>query len=56
MCLDDSNKLGFLVFRLETRARVRARVRSWLGFKVVIICRYALEFFLADDCINNLQN
>jgi len=33
----------------------RARVRLGLGFKVVIIYRYALEKVLSVDCINNLQ-
>jgi len=45
--LDDSYKLGFLTLKLQTlvgaRDRDRARVRLGIGFKVVIIYRYALE-------------
>jgi len=52
--LNDFYKLGFLGFRLQTRvsdkvrardrerARARARAILGLGFKVVIICGYAL--------------
>jgi len=56
--LDDSYKIGFLAFRLQTRVRDRAsdrdRVRLSLGFKVVIISRYAQESVLSIDRINNL--
>jgi len=38
------------------RARDRARVRLGIGFKVVIILRYAFENVLSVDYINNLQN
>ena len=44
------------MFRLQTRVRARDRARDILGlrFKVIIICKYALEKVLSVDCINNL--
>jgi len=40
--------------RDRARARDIARVKLGLRFKVIIICRYALEKELSVDCINNL--
>jgi len=42
--------------RDRDKTRARARARLGLGFKVVIMCRYALEKVLSVECINNLQN